>query len=190
MGFLAEIQLRGLLQEKMVALVVVTSASSTKLIITNQKDTSATLSFDYKLQLNDGSVVIDGANCTSAGTFSKKLASNKSISIQLTSAEGEKKTEITIENIFLYASGTYEVFFSPAEGGTYTVDEEAVPKTGLKKENESSHAYALVATAASNYKFLGWKDENNTVLSTDASTTIHFDENTTVTPWFVPFPPK
>lgn len=162
------------------------SASSTKLIITNQKDTSATLSFDYKLQLNDGSVVIDGANCTSAGTFSKKLASNKSISIQLTSAEGEKKTEITIENIFLYASGTYEVFFSPAEGGTYTVDEEAVPKTGLKKENESSHAYALVATAASNYKFLGWKDENNTVLSTDASTTIHFDENTTVTPWFVP----
>ena len=162
------------------------SSSEDTLTITNQKDMSATLSFDYKFELNDGSVAIDGISYTNAGTFSKQLNPNESISIQLTSAKGKKTTSITIENIFLYASGTYKVVFSSAEGGSYTVDEEAVPKTGLKKENESSHAYALVATAASNYKFLGWKDENNTVLSTDASTTIHFDENTTVTPWFVP----
>ena len=162
------------------------SSSSTKLTITNQKDTSATLSFDYKFELNSGSAVIDGATCTSAGTFSKQLNPNESISIQLTSAKGKKTTSITIENIFLYAPGTYKVVFSPAEGGSYTVDGEAVLETGLEKENESSYAYALVATAASNYKFLGWKDENNTVLSTDASATIHFDEDTTVTPWFVP----
>ncbi len=162
------------------------SSSEDTLTITNQKDTSATLSFDYKFELNDGSVVIDGVSYTNAGTFSKDLNPNESISIQLTSAEGENTTTITIENIFLYGSGTYKVVFSPAEGGSYTVDGEAVPETRLEKENESSHAYALVATAASNYKFLGWKDENNTVLSTDASTTIHIDENTTVTPWFVP----
>ena len=162
------------------------SSSSTKLTITNKKDTSATLSFDYKFELNSGSAVIDGATCTSAGTFSKQLNPNESISIQLTSAKGATTTSITIENIFLYASGTYKVVFSPAEGGSYTVDGEAVSEKGLEKENESSYAYALVATAASNYRFLGWKDKNNTVLSTDASTTIHFDEDTTVTPWFVP----
>ncbi len=162
------------------------SASTTELTITNQKDTSAKLSFDYKFELNSGSAVIDGATCTSAGTFSKQLNPNESISIQLTSAKGKKTTSITIENIFLYASGTYKVVFSSAEGGTYTVDGEAVSEKGLEKENESSYAYALVATAASNYRFLGWKDKNNTVLSTDASTTIHFDEDTTVTPWFVP----
>ena len=52
------------------------SSSEDTLTITNQKDMSATLSFDYKFELNDGSVVIDGVSYTNAGTFSKDLNPN------------------------------------------------------------------------------------------------------------------
>ena len=55
-----------------------TSYNST-LTITNKKSTTATLSFDYTIEQNSGTIQVDGTAVTAGGKFSKELAPNASI---------------------------------------------------------------------------------------------------------------
>ena len=163
------------------------SAGTGTLTITNQKGAEATLSFAYALTLNGGSAEIDNEPVTEeSDTFSKVLTPKESITISITSAKGAKTTSISLTNVYLLRAGTVSVTFQPGEGGSYTVDGEAVTEAGLTKENETAHPYTLAAAPAEGYQFLGWKNETGALLSTASPATLYFDEETTVTPWFIP----
>lgn len=55
-----------------------TSYDST-LTITNKKSTTATLSFDYAIEQNSGTIQVDGAAVSSGASFTKELAANESV---------------------------------------------------------------------------------------------------------------
>ena len=161
-------------------------AGTSTLTITNNKGTAATLSFDYTLSLDGGSVAIDYTNQTTNGSFSKELQPGEQVKVSITTQKGAYTTEISLTNVFLLASGTFDVTFLPAEGGNYTVNDVAVSADGMTQNNESSFAYSLNATPAPGYKFLGWKNQDDTILSMDSAATLYFDQAATVAPWFIP----
>ena len=51
------------------------------LTITNNKATKATLSFDYAIEQNEGTIQVDGTEVTAGGKFSKELEPNASIKV-------------------------------------------------------------------------------------------------------------
>ena len=161
-------------------------AGTSTLTITNNKSTVATLSFDYTLTLDDGSVTIDGANQTTDGNFSKEMQPGDKVTVSIKTKEGAHTTTISMTNVFLLASGTFDVTFRPAEGGSYTVNGTEVGADGMTQNNKSSFAYSLNATPASGYKFLGWKNQDGTILSMASAVTLYFDQAATVSPWFIP----
>ena len=96
------------------------------LTITNNKTTKATLSFDYTIALNSGTIQVDGAAVTAGGKFSKELASNASIKVYIKSGSTSAATTITMTNVALVADVSATVTFQPAENGSYTVDGKAI----------------------------------------------------------------
>ncbi|MCI7473123.1 MAG: S-layer homology domain-containing protein [Clostridiales bacterium] len=155
--------------------------------ISNNKGTEAALSFDYALTLDGGSVEINGGKVTENGHYSTSLAAGGSVTISITSQAGAAHTtSIALTNLYLVRDGSVTVTFLPAQGGSYTVDGEAVGQDGLSKTNKTSHAYTLAATPAEGYQFLGWKNGDGAVISTEASAKMYFDADTAVTPWFIP----
>ena len=55
------------------------------LTITNKRTTNATLSFDYAIEQNSGTIQVDGTAVTAGGKFSKELAPNASIKVYIKS---------------------------------------------------------------------------------------------------------
>ena len=72
----------------------ITSYKST-LTITNKKSTTATLSFDYAIEQNSGTIQVDGVAVTAGGKFSKELAPNASIKVYIKSGS-TTATKITM----------------------------------------------------------------------------------------------
>ena len=99
---------------------------SSTLTITNNKNTTATLSFDYAIEQNSGTIQVDGAAVTAGGKFSKELASNASIKVYIKSGSTSAATKITMTNVALVSNVTATVTFQPAENGSYTVDAKAI----------------------------------------------------------------
>ena len=98
-----------------------TSHEST-LKITNKKSTTATLSFDYSIEQNSGTIQVDGTAVTAGGKFSKELAPNASIKVYIKSGSTSAATKITLTNVVLVSDVNATATFVPAENGTYTVD--------------------------------------------------------------------
>lgn len=71
------------------------------LTITNKRSTKATLSFDYTVALNNGTIQVDGAAVTAGGKFSKELAPNASIKVYIKSGSTSAATKITMTNVAL-----------------------------------------------------------------------------------------
>lgn len=130
------------------------------LTITNNKSTPATLSFDYVIEQNDGTIQVDGIAVTKDGPFSKELTANGSIKIYIKSGSTSKATKITIKNILLVYETKATTTFLPADDammGSYSVDGTAVTEI-IEKTQESSKAYELVAKPKDDYRFMGWYD--------------------------------
>ena len=51
------------------------------LTITNKKSTTATLSFDYTIEQNSGTIQVDGTEVSSGASFTKELAANESVKV-------------------------------------------------------------------------------------------------------------
>lgn len=97
-----------------------TSYNST-LTVTNKKASSATLSFDYTIEQNSGTIQVDGTVVSSGASFTKELEPNGTVKVYIKSGS-TTATKITITNITLVTDVTATAKFIPAENGSYTVD--------------------------------------------------------------------
>ena len=101
-----------------------TSYNST-LTIKNNKTAKATLSFNYAIEQNSGTIKVDGTAVTANGSFNKELTAGESIKVSIESGS-TTATKITMTNVALVSDVTATTTFVPAENGTYTVDGKAV----------------------------------------------------------------
>lgn len=154
------------------------------LTITNKKNTKATLSFDYAIKQNGGTIKVDGDSKTEGNKFSKELAPNASIKVYIKSNSTSAATTITMTNVKLVASTTATVTFRPAENGSYTVDGTAITAE-YPKTQSSMTDYQVVATPADGYQFMGWYDTTNgRYISTAAETALNIESDCTITARF------
>ena len=154
---------------------------TTKLTLTNNLTSEATLKFSYTLT-GGGSV-----SGISDGSYEGKLAAGDSITITLTSPSGDNTNLLSITGLSLIPVGAGDVtttFELAAAGGSYTVGGTAVTAKTEKKAAAGT-SYALVASPASGYVFFGWYN-GSAYISYDASMTLTPAENQTITPIFVP----
>ena len=56
-------------------------AYNSTLTIANKKATTATLSFDYSIEQNSGTIQVDGTEVSSGASFTKELAANESVKV-------------------------------------------------------------------------------------------------------------
>ena len=125
------------------------------LTITNKRQTSATLSFDYVVVPSGGTIQIDGNDISTNGSFSKELAAGGSIKVYIKSKSASADTKITMSNISLVLDVTATTIFHPAENGSYTVDGVTVGET-ISRTQSSRNAYNLVATPSQGSTFMGF----------------------------------
>ena len=128
---------------------------SSTLTITNKRTTKATLSFDYAIEQNSGTIQVDGTAVTAGGKFSKELAPNASIKVYIKSGSTSAATKITMTNVALVYNVEATVTFQPAENGSYTVDGKAITEAYTNTQS-SMTAYQVIATPAAGYQFMGW----------------------------------
>ena len=160
-----------------------TSHEST-LKITNKKSTTATLSFDYSIEQNSGTIQVDGTAVTAGGKFSKELAPNASIKVYIKSGSTSAATKITLTNVVLVSDVNATATFVPAENGTYTVDGKLITEE-YSNTQSSMTAYQVVATPAEGYQFLGWYNlTTGKCIATAASTALNIESDCTITAKF------
>lgn len=164
------------------------SKYDTTLTLTNKKTVAATLSFDYTVALNSGTIRVGDSEVTGNGSYSNILQPGDSIKITLSSHKDNIKTAttITVTNLFLIADVEATVTFRPAENGSYTVNGEQVAAE-TSKTGHASTPYTLSATPADGYKFMCWYNESTgKTLSRERQVTLYFDSDQTITARFVP----
>jgi hypothetical protein len=163
-----------------------TSNSST-LTITNKKSTPATLSFDYTITANGGTIQVNGTNCDKPGSFSKEIGAHEKVKVEvyIKSGSTSAETKITMTNVKLVADVSATVTFQPAvNGGSYTVDGEAITADRTKTQS-SMTAYRVAATPNAGYQFMGWCDTTSgKCISVAPKTELSFDSGCTVTAKF------
>ena len=160
-----------------------TSYDST-LTITNKKSTTATLSFDYTIELNSGKIQVAGTEVSSGASFTKELAANESVKVYIKSGSTSAATKITLTNVVLVSDVNAIATFVPAENGTYTVDGKLITEE-YSNTQSSMTAYQVVATPAAGYQFMGWYDvSNEKYISTSAKAALNIENDCTITARF------
>ncbi len=167
-------------------LSIFTSAKSGTLTFKNNKSAAAKITFDYNITKNTGSVTVGSSTITGSGSYSGEIASGGTLAVKITSGKGSgNTTAISITNITLFIDVEATATFAAVENGTYTVDGAQI-STDTVKTQSAAIAYALSATPASGYKFLGWYSSSaNDYLSTSSTVNVNVDANTTIYPVFV-----
>ena len=161
------------------------AAYETTLTLINNKSATATLSFDYTIAQNSGTIQVAGNAVTANGSYSGELAPGGSIEVYLKSGSAEAATSISITNLALISDVSATTTFLPGENGSYTVDGVEITAE-TSKTQQSDVAYTLVATPASGYQFFGWYSvTGGKYLSSDATATLNFDSNQTIKPVFI-----
>lgn len=155
------------------------------LTITNKKSTTATLSFDYSIEQNSGTIQVDGAAVSSGASFTKELAANESVKVYIKSGSTSAATKIALTNVVLVSDVNATATFVPAENGTYSVDGKLITEEYSNKQS-SMTAYKVVATPADGYQFLGWYNlTTGKCIATAATTALNIESDCTVTAKFV-----
>ena len=153
------------------------------LTITNKKSTTATLSFDYTIELNNGTIKVN-EEVPADGTFSKELAANESVKVYIKSGSTSAATKITLTNVVLVSEVNATATFVPAENGTYEVDGKLITEE-YSNTQSSMTAYTVVATPADGYQFMGWYDvSNEKYISTSAKAALNIESDCTITARF------
>jgi len=160
-----------------------TSYEST-LTITNKRTAPATLSFVYSIEQNSGTIKVNGGAVTANGSFTKKLAAGRTVTVYIKSGSTSDATKITMTNVALVSDVTATTTFVPAENGTYTVDGKLITEKHSNKQS-SMTAYQVVATPADGYQFMGWYDvSNEKYISTSAKAALNVESACTITARF------
>ena len=154
------------------------------LTITNKKSTTATLSFDYTIEQNSGTIQVNGTAVSSGASFTKELAANESVKVYIKSGSTDAATKITLTNVVLVSDVNATATFVPAENGTYTVDGKLITEE-YSNTQSSMTAYQVVATPADGYQFMGWYDvSNKKYISTSAKAALNIENDCTITARF------
>ena len=154
------------------------------LTITNKKSTTATLSFDYTIEQNSGTIQVNGTAVSSGASFTKELAANESVKVYIKSGSTDAATKITLTNVVLVSDVNATATFVPAENGTYTVDGKLITEE-YSNTQSSMTAYQVVATPADGYQFMGWYDvSNEKYISTSAKAALNIENDCTITARF------
>ena len=162
-----------------------TTHYSSTLTITNKRNISAVLSFDYVIDAQGGTIQVDGAAVTAGGTFSKELAAGGTLNVYIKSNSTSAPTKITLSNIALSANIEATATFLPAENGSYTVDGKTVAEEFSHTQN-AMNAYKLAATPASGYQFRGWYNvTTGEYLGTDTTLSLNVESDCTITAKFL-----
>ena len=162
-----------------------TTSYKSTLTITNKKSTTATLSFDYTIEQNSGTIQVDGTEVSSGASFTKELAANESVKVYIQSGSTDAATKITLTNVVLVSDVNATATFVPAENGTYSVDGKLITEEYSNKQS-SMTAYKVVATPADGYQFLGWYNlTTGKCIATAATTALNIESDCTVTAKFV-----
>lgn len=157
---------------------------SSTLTITNNKTTKATLSFDYAIEQNSGTIQVGGTAVTAGGKFSKELEPNASIKVYIKSGSISAATKITLTNVVLVSDVNATATFVPAENGTYTVDGKLITEE-YSNTQSSMTAYQVVATPADGYQFMGWYNlTTGKCIATATSTALNIESDCTITARF------
>ena len=152
--------------------------------IRNKKSTTATLSFDYTIEQNNGTIQVDGSKVSSGASFTKELAANESVKVYIESGSTSAATKITLTNVVLVSDVNATATFVPAENGTYTVDGKLITEK-YSNTQSSMTAYQVVATPADGYQFMGWYDvSNEKYISTSAKAALNIENDCTITARF------
>ena len=160
-----------------------TSHNST-LTITNKKSTTATLSFDYTIEQNSGTIQVDGTVVSSGASFTKELAPDEAVKVYIKSGSTSAATKITLTNVVLVSDVNATATFVPAENGTYTVDGKLITEE-YRNTQSSMTAYQVVATPAEGYQFLGWYNlTTGKCIATATSTALNIESDCTITARF------
>ena len=164
------------------------TSHQSKLTIKNNKDIKATLSFDYAIEQNSGTIQVDGKGVTANGSYSVELDSGASKTVYIKSGSTSAATKITITNISLVSDVSVTVTFVPAENGTYSVDGKTITEA-WENTQKATQAYELVATPDAGYMFLGWYRynlDNKKCMSTNASAKLKIESDCSFAAKFVP----
>lgn len=186
-------------------------ANTGVLKITNKSDSKISLSFDYKVTVENTTykLVIDGTSCNNAsGKYtSVALAKDASIEIWLT-VDGTTKGGLKVlPNVNLcvtgiqanQVSGTQIDLLAP-ENGTYTatkkgqdgavistVNNAGVDTKSIAFDPAENETVTFAATHGNGYKFYMWVDRDGTPLSTKSEITVDGSQiaTTSIRPVFV-----
>ena len=160
------------------------TAYNSTLEITNKKSATATLSFDYAIEQNSGTIQVAGSEVSSGASFTKELAANETVKVYIKSGSTSAATKITLTNVALVSNVTATATFLPAENGTYAVN--GTPITEEYSNTQSSlNAYQVVATPADGYQFMGWYDvTNGKYINTAATAALFIESDCTITAKF------
>jgi uncharacterized repeat protein (TIGR02543 family) len=160
------------------------TAYASTLIITNKKAITATLSFDYTIEQNSGTIQVGGTAVSSGGSFTKELAPNEAIKVYIKSGSTSAATKITLTNVALVSDVNATATFLPAENGTYTVDGKLITEE-YSNTQSSLNAYQVEATPADGYQFMGWYDvTNGKYINTAAKAALNIESDCTITARF------
>ena len=160
------------------------TAYTSTLTITNKKATTATLSFDYTIEQNSGTIQVGGTEVSSGGSFTKELAPNEAIKVYIKSGSTSAATKITLTNVALVSDVNATATFLPAEIGTYTVDGKLITEE-YSNTQSSLNAYQVEATPADGYQFMGWYDvTNGKYINTAAKAALNIESDCTITARF------
>ena len=160
-----------------------TSYNST-LTIKNNKKAKATLSFNYAIEQNSGTILVNNATVTANGSFSIELEAGKTVEVKIESGSTDAATKITMTNVKLVSDVTATVTFQPAENGSYTVNDKDITEVYTNTQS-SMTAYQVVATPAEGYQFLGWYNlTTGKCIATAASTALNIESDCTITAKF------
>ena len=160
-----------------------TSYDST-LTITNKKSTTATLSFNYSIEQNSGTIRVNGKDVSSGGSLTKELAANESVKVVYIKSGSTTATKITMTEVALVSDVTATATFVPAENGTYTVNGKLITEEYSNMQS-STTPYQVVATPADGYQFLGWYNlTTGKCIATAATTALNIESDCTITAKF------
>ena len=160
-----------------------TSHNST-LTIKNKKSTTATLSFNYTIEQNSGTIKVNDGDVTVSGSRKLELAAGGKVTVYIKSGSTSAATKITLTNVVLVSEVNATATFVPAENGTYTVDGKRITEK-YSNTQSSMTAYTVVATPADGYQFLGWYNlTTGKCIATAVSTALNIESDCTITAKF------
>lgn len=163
------------------------NSRTSTLTITNNKGTTATLSFDFTIdKSNDGKIQVDEQDYTKVNKpFSKELQQGGSIKVYIESGLGASQyAEIKMTNVKLVAHVSATVTFQPAENGSYKVDEKTITDTYTNKQI-ATKAYQVAADPAPGYQFRDWYNvTTGKTISKEKSCALNVEKDCTITARF------